>query len=232
MARTRSQGLPHPTTSAPQLLRAGLAETLSSVNGDLVERIEFHVADLRRLTKDLQTSGDFSPEYDDEQGLLAWGTEKFGVDLFGLRGRSAFALQPEGWSLRYDCGTNPADPPRGPCDQFNGSARGFEQFAHDLDLVDALRLQLASHHLRRSEREDTDDGYVADWIPNSSRPGPSPVTGCRATVSPRGVCGKSARNGASPWDPPKGRAGNLVAAVVEWRSMGPASPPIRCGWMG
>jgi hypothetical protein len=52
-----------------------------------------------------------------EQGLLAWGTEKFGVDLFGLRGRSAFALQPEGRSLRYDCGTNPADPPRGPCDQ-------------------------------------------------------------------------------------------------------------------
>ncbi|HIG18116.1 MAG TPA: hypothetical protein EYQ31_13005 [Candidatus Handelsmanbacteria bacterium] len=43
MARTRSQGLPHPTTSAPQLLRAGLAETLSPVNGDLVERIEFHV---------------------------------------------------------------------------------------------------------------------------------------------------------------------------------------------
>jgi hypothetical protein len=111
------------------------AASVSARNGNSRWIIRVRRADLRRLTKDLQTSGDFSPEYDDEQGLLAWGTEKFGVDLFGLRGRSAFALQPEGRSLRYDCGTNSADPPRGPCDQFVGSARGFEQFEHDLDLV-------------------------------------------------------------------------------------------------
>jgi hypothetical protein len=218
---------------APQLLRSGLAETLSPVNGDLVERLEFHVgvlparfgdrlssaldvgyrrpdsleifvlagvtrqaatvsartgnsrwivggrrADLQRLTDDLQTRGDFSPEYGDVQGVLAWGNDDFGVDLFGLRGRSRFALQPENRTLRYDCGTNPPQPPRGSCDQFAGAASGFERFEHDLDLVAARvawrvgswRLQARSHHLRREERQDTDASYRADWIPKSFTP--------------------------------------------------------------
>ena len=218
---------------APQLLRAGLAETLSPINGDLVEQVQFHVgvlparfgdrlssavdvdyrrpdslevfalggatrqaatvsartgnsrwivgvrrADLSRLTKDLQTSGDFSPEYGDVQGVLAWGDDDFGVDLFGLRGRSGFALQPQDRALRYDCGTNPPQPPRGSCDQFAGSAFGFDRFEHDLDIVGARvawrarswRIHLRSHHLRRSEREDVDATYRADWIPSSFTP--------------------------------------------------------------
>jgi hypothetical protein len=218
---------------APQLLRTGLAETLSPINGDLVEQMQFHVgvlparfgdrlssaldvgyrrpdslevltlgsstrqaatvsartgnsrwivgvrrADLSRLTSDLQTAGDFSPEYADAQGVLAWGDPHFGVDLFGLSGRSGFGLQPEDRALRYDCGTSPPQPPRGSCHQFAGTAFGFDQFEHDLDIIGARltwrtgawRLQMRSHHLRRAEREDTDATYLADWIPSSYTP--------------------------------------------------------------
>ena len=42
-----------------------------------------------------------------DQAVFAWGDDKLGVDLFRLRGRSGFALQPEGRTLRYDCGANP-----------------------------------------------------------------------------------------------------------------------------
>ncbi len=218
---------------APQLLRAGLAETLSPVNGDLVEDVSFHVgvlpasfgdrlssaldvgyrrpdslevfalagatrkaatvsartgrsrwiigvrrADLSRLTKDLQTTGDFSPEYGDVQGVLAWGDDDLGVDLFGLRGRSAFGLQLEDRTLRYDCGTHPPQPPRGSCDQFAGTAQGFERFEHDLDLIGvrasgrmaSWQWQARGHFLRREERENTDASYLADWIPKSFSP--------------------------------------------------------------
>ncbi len=218
---------------APQLLRAGLTETLSPINGDLLEQVQFHAgvlpvafgdrlssavdvgyrrpdsleifalggatrqaltvsartgnsrwiigarrADLSRLTKDLQTNGDFSPEYADVQGVLAWGDHDFGVDLFGLRGRSGFALQPETQVLRYNCGTSPPQPPRGSCDQFTGGAAGIDRFEYDLDIVGArvawrtgpLRLQLRSSYLQRVEREDVDASYLADWIPSSFSP--------------------------------------------------------------
>lgn len=215
---------------APQLLRTGLGETLSPINGDMMQTAQFHSgvlparmgdrlssaleidyrrpdslevfaltgrtrqavtvsartgrtrwivgarrADLRDLTSDLQTDGKFTPYYGDVQGVLAWGDERFGIDLFGLRGRSGFALQPESRVLRYNCGTSPPQPPRGSCDQFAGQAFGSQRFEHDTDLAGArvggsaggLSWVLRAHHLRRSEREDTDETYLADWIPVS-----------------------------------------------------------------
>jgi hypothetical protein len=113
-----------------------------------------------------------------DQAVFAWGDDKLGVDLFRLRGRSGFALQPEGRTLRYDCGANPPQPPRGCCDQSVGTAFGLQGFEHDLDLVGTRiawrvgpwRWQLRGHHLRRQEREDMDETYLADRIPKSFTP--------------------------------------------------------------
>ncbi|MDA0337355.1 MAG: hypothetical protein O2782_19500, partial [bacterium] len=152
--------------------------TVSARNGNSRWIVGVRRADLRRLTSDLQTTGDFSPEYADVQGVLAWGDDDFGVDLFGLRGRSGFGLQPESRSLRYDCGTSPPQPPRGSCNEFAGTAGGFDRFAHDLDIAGARiawragswRVQLRSHYLQRAEREDIDATYLADWMPRSFTP--------------------------------------------------------------
>ena len=219
---------------APQLLRTGLAETLSPVNGELLEHAEFHTgvlparlgdrlssalevdyrqpdslevaavvggtrtaatvsartgrarwllgarrADLSRLTKDLQTEGDFQPEYRDLQGVASWDGDAVDGRVYGARARSRFALVPESRALRYDChALPPAQPPRGPCDQFVGTAAGHERFESDLDVLGArlrwqarrLSVTAAASLAIREEREDTDQAYAADWVPNAASP--------------------------------------------------------------
>jgi len=71
-----------------------------------------------------------------------------------------------------------AAPPRGPCDTFLAEGSGSEEFRDELDLVSmrartqfgALQVRARAHWLERIEEEDTDQTYLADWIPRSTSP--------------------------------------------------------------
>ncbi|MBT4099272.1 MAG: TonB-dependent receptor [Gemmatimonadetes bacterium] len=222
---------------APLMLRNGLGETMSLVNGDLVGDLAFHAgvlpahlgdalssvidvhyrrpdsleialrggatqqaatlsaragrlswiagvrrADLGRLARDLQTSGDVAPEYGDVQALVLWRGEKIDGHLFGVSARSGLVLQPSFRQLRDDC--IDFRPDRGAkikCG-FIGDALGVENFEYDTDLVGVQlttpflrwRLRWQGSAVKREEREDTDLSFFADWA--SGSPVEAPVS--------------------------------------------------------
>lgn len=234
---------------SPHLMRSGLADVMSPINGDMVDDLRLHTGvvdahlgnrlssvleveyrrpdstdvtatvgnqrqsvalgtrsgdwrlllgarrvDLSRLTQDLQVDGGFEPQYDDVQGLLAWGDGAVRADLFGLMTRSRFGVTPTSRTLRTNCSPAPSLPPRGPCDQFVGSGSGDERLEVDTDAVSArlrfegggLRTVLAGNVLRRQERDDTDRAYDADWVPRVFRSEPIKVGWLRQQLSSRG----------------------------------------------
>jgi len=214
----------------PLMLRNGLGETMSLVNGDLVGDLEFHAgvlhthlgdalssvidvhyrrpdsleislrggatrqaatlsaragrlswiagarrADLGRLARDLQTTGDVAPKYGDVQALVLWRGEKLDGHLFGVSARSGLVLQPSFRQLRDDCiDFRPHRGAKMTCG-FIGDASGVENFEYDTDLVAAQlttplfrwRLRWQGSAIRRDEREDTDLSFFADWASGS-----------------------------------------------------------------
>lgn len=138
-------------------------------------------ADLSRLTRGLQTDGDFSPQYRDLQGVLNWEGEDASATLFALTGTSEFTLTPTTISLRYDC-VDPRVlaaqglPPIGGCKDFYGDGAGRQVLRYRVDIA-GMRVQQRWRELdvvaevsgqRRVEREASDLVLRLHWSP---RPG-------------------------------------------------------------
>ncbi|MBT3341728.1 MAG: TonB-dependent receptor [Gemmatimonadetes bacterium] len=166
-------------------LRAGTqrqAATISARHGRLSWIVGARHADLTRLTKDLQTSGEITPDFGDVQGLAAWRGERVDGSLFAASARSGLALAPDTRHLRNKC--TDFRPSRGEVRRCGliGEAEGLEQFEYDIDVLGARlstplarwRMTTRGSMVRREEREDTDLSFFADWNPSSTFAASSP----------------------------------------------------------
>lgn len=138
----------------------------------------FRRADLSRLTKGLQTTGDFRPRFSDGQAQLEWeASPETRVTAYGLAMDSDFTLQPNELVLRYDCGLAP--PGGQACDEFRGAGEGAERFDYRIRLLGMRWRHARPGHevevfvnlLDQEEREDTDLTYTLRWLPKDKREG-------------------------------------------------------------